>query len=381
MRILTLSNSPLIDAHGSGYVVLGYAEGLRSAGHRVDLFGPPQVEVLRGLRRGIRYRQALGMAVLAMARVARERYDVVEIYGGEGWLAAGLLVRWPRRSFVVVAHSNGLEPHCTEAMARAGAAGWIADQRSRYQLDLSPAYAAGFRAVDGVVTVSEFDREYGLAHRYARGRVVAIENPLPEEYFDADDSGPPERLIGFVGAWLPRKGIEIMRRDLPVVLREFPDWRLALVGVGSGFRAADHFPEDVWSQIEVVASADRLGALRALYRRFAIAIVPSLYESFGLTTAEAMANGAAVVATPVGFAHALRDGEEALLLSPPLSPGLAAALRRLMADGALRSRVAHAGRARVQRLRWRPAIATLEATYRSWIDESRRGSRTGASAA
>lgn len=371
MRILTFSNSPLDDSQGSGYVILRYAEGLRLGGHQVELVGPKELAPFPRLRRGVRYRQALGMAAVAMIRVAKGEYDVLEFYGGEGWLASRLLACLPRRSFLVVAHSNGVEPHCAQHLAAAQVSGWLGAPRRRYQVDLSAAYAAGFRAVDGLVTVSVFDREYALRHGYAGGQVVAINNPLPEEYFGEAAPVARERSIGFVGSWLPRKGIALISRDLPVVLREFPAWRLVLVGVGAGFRAADHFPADILPQIDVIPTAERLGPLRTLYRSFSIAIVPSLYESFGLTAAEAMASGAALVATPVGFAYSLRDGAEAVIVEPPFSPGLARALRRLINDDSLRARIASAGRARVQGLRWGPAIATLASTYETWLSKKR----------
>lgn len=371
MRILTLSNSLLGESSGSGYVVHGYAEGLRARGHSVDLLGPPDFEPFHELSRGIRYRQILGMAGTAAWRMARGGYDLVELYGAEAWLACLALTSVPRRRYIVVAHSNGLEPHCSEILARAVAAGWLRDERRWYQADLSRAFALGFRASDALVTVSEFDREYGLRAGYAHGRILALENPLPDGYLGRAIAAPRERTIGFVGAWLPRKGIELIARDVPTILREFPDWRFTLVGVGPEFQPAGHFPADVLPRIDVVPAADRSGQLTSLYERFAIVVLPSLYESFGLVASEAMACGAALVATPVGFAHALRDGVEALLLPEPVSPALAVALRRLVADAVLRRSLAGAGHKRVQRLRWPHAVEALEAAYLGWLREHR----------
>jgi glycosyltransferase involved in cell wall biosynthesis len=372
MRILTLSNSPLDDGQGSGYVVLRYVEGLRLEGHQVELIGPKELELFPRSRRGIRYRQALGMAAVATTKAAKRSFDVLELYGGEGWLAALLLRSLPHRSFLMVAHSNGVEPHCAEHLAAAQLSGSLDASQRGFSLDLSAAYAAGFRAVDGLVTVSEFDQEYAKRHGYAGGQVVAIENPLPEEYLAQAEPVARQRTIGFVGSWLPRKGIAIISRDLPMVLREFSAWRLVLVGVGARFRAADHFPADVLSQIDVIPTAERLGLLRTLYSSFSIAIVPSLYESFGLTAAEAMACGAALVATPVGLGYSLRAGAEALVLEHPFSPGLARALRKLIVDDGLRARIASAGRARVQGLRWQPAVGRLARTYETWLATKRQ---------
>src|SRR4030081_2029164 len=62
MKILTLSNCPLDEAQGSGYVIVNYARHLRLRGHQVDLLGPDELALPRSGRRAIRYRLALGMA-------------------------------------------------------------------------------------------------------------------------------------------------------------------------------------------------------------------------------------------------------------------------------------------------------------------------------
>ncbi|HEY6320412.1 MAG TPA: hypothetical protein VJA16_02510, partial [Thermoanaerobaculia bacterium] len=109
MRVLTLSNCPLDESLGSGYVVVRYAEGLRARGHRVEALGPTDYEPLPRLRRAIRYRQTIGMAAASLGRLARAEYDVLEYYGGEAWLAVSALARLPGRRFLLVCHSNGLE--------------------------------------------------------------------------------------------------------------------------------------------------------------------------------------------------------------------------------------------------------------------------------
>jgi len=369
LRVLTLSNSPLDASLGSGYVILGYADGLRARGHEVDLLGPPDYEPLHGLARGIRYKQALGMAAASVRRVAREAYDVLEFYGGEAWLAISLLTRVPGRRFLVVCHSNGLETHCAQVMR--GAEEPVALQHW-YQVRHEALFAWGFRGADAIVTVAQYDRDYALRRGYKTSRqVIAIDNPLPEAFLGLQVDFERGPVIGYCGSWLPRKGVDLIQRDIPPLLREFPAWRLVLVGVGSGFRAEEHFPADVLPQISVIPYADRETDLRSLYQSFAIAIVPSLYESFGLSAAEAMACGCALVATRVGFSAGARDGEDALLLHEPVSPSLYGALKSLIDDEGLRERIARAGYRRVQSLLWDDAITVIESAYLCWLAELR----------
>ncbi|HEV3459563.1 MAG TPA: glycosyltransferase family 4 protein [Thermoanaerobaculia bacterium] len=371
MRILALSNCPLDEKLGSGYVALRYARGLRARGHLVDLLGPADYEPLHGLRRGIRYRQTLGMAATSLGRLARSEYDVLEYYGGEAWLAVSALARLPGRRFLLVCHSNGLETHYAEVAREAAGASW---HRPWYQADHGALFARAFRDCDALVTVARYDRDYALREGYATAdRVLAIENPLPDTFLGLDPDFARQPVIGYCGAWLPNKGAALIERDLPPLLRRFPAWRLTLVGVGPGFRSAEHFPPDVLPRITVIPHAERETELRGLYQGFAISILPSIYESFGLSAAEAMACGCALVASPVGFAASLRHGEEAFLLGDRASPGLCEALRTVIEDAALRQRLARGGYLRVQSLRWDGAVARLEAAYQTWLADFRDG--------
>jgi glycosyltransferase involved in cell wall biosynthesis len=372
VRILSLSNC-LLDANtGSGYVTLGYAHGLRQRGHSVELLGPPEFEPLSGLGRAISYRQTLGMAAISLRRLASASWDVVEFWGGEAWLALALLSRLPRRRFLLVSHSNGLETHSAELLRSAESTGQVGTSRRWFQFEHSPLAARGFKAADALITVGTFDRKYALDMAYAPPhRVVAIDNPLPEEYLGlaVDFARPP--IIGYCGSWMPRKGSALLAAALPDVLRALPSWRLVLVGVGSSFRPEDHFPADVLPRVEVVPFAERGGSLRALYQSFSMVVLPSVYESFGLAATEAMACGAALVATRVGFAAGLRDQHEARLLGEATPQALYEALLSLAEDDELRQRIARGGYRRVQSLRWEKAIDTAEASYLRWLAELR----------
>lgn len=357
MRILTLSNCPLVETQGSGYVILGYAAELRRRGHSVDLVDPRQLEIPRGGNRAIRYRQMLGMAVTALGRA--HRYDLLEFYGGEAWLAVELL-RHRKRRPLLIAHSNGLEPLASRTLEAQSAA------RPRWQLDLSRLHARGFRGVDALVTVSDFDRAFALAERYQPAeRVLAVDNPLPSSYLgqSLDLERPP--TVVWCGSWIARKGIDMLVAGTSRFLAEQPDWRLVLAGVEAGFRPQDHFPPEIASQVEAAGVLDREAGLRTLYRRCRIAVQTSIYESFGLAAAEAMASGCALVATPVGFAAGLTNDEA---LTVPMGDGssLAQALTRLASDDTLRRELAARGHGRAQRLDWGSAGARLESAYTQW---------------
>ena len=73
--------------------------------------------------------------------------------------------------------------------------------------------------------------------------------------------------------------------------------------------------------------------LRRIYNSAQIVVSPSLYEGFGLPAAEAMACGAAVIATTAGaFPEFIEDGRTGVLVPPGDADALAAAIRSLLAD-------------------------------------------------
>jgi glycosyltransferase involved in cell wall biosynthesis len=97
------------------------------------------------------------------------------------------------------------------------------------------------------------------------------------------------------------------------------------------------------------------------YSAARIAVVPSLYEGFGLPAAEAMACGAPVIATTGG---ALPEvvGNAGILVPPRNADALAAAIKQLLNDEEIQRRMSEAGRKRVEeKFNWEQAATrTLE---------------------
>jgi glycosyltransferase involved in cell wall biosynthesis len=97
------------------------------------------------------------------------------------------------------------------------------------------------------------------------------------------------------------------------------------------------------------------------YSAAKIAVVPSLYEGFGLPAAEAMACGTPVIATTGG---ALPEvvGDAGILVPPGSADALAAAIKQLLNDKQAQQRMSEAGRKRVkEKFNWEQAATrTLE---------------------
>ena len=365
MKILSLSNCDLVESQGSGYVIVNFARGLESRGHRVTLVGPKECILWPGRNKARSLRLALGLWRKSLRLVKDVSPDIVEFYGGEAWLATERLGRQPNRRFKIVAHSNGIEPFAGETLSRHAVHNTPNGRPPKwYQGKLRFPVERAFTHADAVVTVSQPEADYAIRRNFQPAdRVLGIDNALTPEFLDQPFVRERSKTVGFCGSWLARKGNALLARDMAESLRQFPDWSLHLVGVGREFKAADHFPADILSRITVTGFvADKI-ALRDIYQSWAIALMPSFYESFGLVAAEAMSCGCALVASRTGFAGGLKDGEEALLLPEPKSPHLRDAVATLVTNPSLREKIAQAGWKRVQSLRWSASIDLLESFY------------------
>jgi len=192
---------------------------------------------------------------------------------------------------------------------------------------------------DAVYCVSEFIRGRFLADvPDANGKVVVIPNgaPLPEL------AGEKAPLIAYTGRIIAAKGVAELVHAFAAA--DLAGWRLVLAGgdpEGLMGRLAP-LPE----RVEWLGQVSHAEAM-ALLARAEIAAAPSVWdEPFARAAVEAMAHGAALIASRRG---ALPEvcGDAALYVEPTDAAGFAGALRRLAADASLRGRLQAAGRARV----------------------------------
>ena len=170
----------------------------------------------------------------------------------------------------------------------------------------------------------------------------------------------------FVSTLEPRKNLPTLLKALRIALDRQPEraYKLVIVG-GRGWqdepifaaardlRLADH-----------VLFAGNVGVydLRWLYNACRFYINPSLYEGFGLPLLEAMACGAACLASATSSLPEI--GGDAAIYVPPLDAGLwADAIEQLWDDRERREDLGHLGRARAQRFSWQRAARETLAIY------------------
>ena len=178
-------------------------------------------------------------------------------------------------------------------------------------------------------------------------------------------SGKPARLLA-VGSVVPRKGYDVLIRALEIdaAVRE-PDWMLRIVGAVDRSPATvtqlrDQIARSGLSQRIEIAGPMSRAELEIAYAQADVFVLSSHYEGYGMVLAEALAHGLPIVTT-TGGAAAETAPDDAALKVPPGDPlALQQALRRMIDDAELRTKLADAAWTAGQNLpRWSDAAAAI----------------------
>lgn len=232
------------------------------------------------------------------------------------------------------------------------------------------------RKLKHVVTVSETSR-----HDASRGFGVP-EEALTVIYngIDTSEYEPrpniernPKRLMATASADAPLKGLRFLLTAYANLLKEDPDLELVVIG--------EPKPDGETAKLIKKLALDGKITFRRgvttetvvdLYAEAAIAIVPSLYEGFGLPAGEAMACGVPVISTTGG---ALPEvvGDAGISVPPGDAQALECAIRDLLRNPALQKTVGEAGKSRIQDLfSWEKVAHELTDYYRGVIEDAHR---------
>ena len=221
-----------------------------------------------------------------------------------------------------------------------------------------------YNRADRVTTVSSFSKhEVSEIYGVPEEKIDPVPNGAPIDLFTpnipkAEKDQIMERY-NFEKAILtlppvPRKGLHLIIRALPAVLKEVPNLKLLVVG---GIPASDtyyKFCRDLSQRLHVedrvlfvgwVDDAD----LPKYYSVASAYVLPSLYEPFGITVLESMACGTPVCASRGGgMPEIITDGEDGFLFDPANPASLEEALITLLSDDALQRKMGFNARQKIE---------------------------------
>jgi len=171
--------------------------------------------------------------------------------------------------------------------------------------------------------------------------------------------------ILFVGRMEPRKGLIHLLRAFRKLQRDGVRARLLLVGTGPGEREARRYV--LTRQLEGVEFLGRVPEAQKaqLFKTADIYVSPATgRESFGIVLLEAMSAGAPIICSDIhGYRGVVRRERDGILVEPGNADALAAAVRRLIDDPALRAQLSRAGEERAQLFTWERVGQAVEEYY------------------
>lgn len=171
--------------------------------------------------------------------------------------------------------------------------------------------------------------------------------------------------ILFVGRMEPRKGLIHLLRAFRKLQRDGVRARLLLVGTGPGEREARRYV--LTRQLEGVEFLGRVPEAQKaqLFKTADIYVSPATgRESFGIVLLEAMSAGAPIICSDIhGYRGVVRRERDGILVEPGNADALAAAIRRLIDDPALRAQLSRAGEVRAQLFTWERVGQAVEEYY------------------
>jgi len=222
------------------------------------------------------------------------------------------------------------------------------------------------------------------------GRVRIIPCGVDLDLFRPGDRSTARARLGFGAEWVllfvgrpaPIKGLETLLRALARLKADgYGSACLRLVIVGGD---QDEGQDDERARLRALADALGVGAwvdfrgpqlqpdLPEYYRAADLCLVPSHHESFGMAALEAMACGAAVVASRVGgLAMTIQDGVTGVLIPPRDSVALASAVASLLADEPRRRTLGRLAHQWAQSFAWTSVARTLVDLYEELVPELR----------
>ncbi|MCS6910399.1 MAG: glycosyltransferase family 4 protein [Anaerolineales bacterium] len=233
-------------------------------------------------------------------------------------------------------------------------------------------YQAMLRAAR-IIAISHFTRQEVLSHsQYPPDCITPIWYGLGRNFHERVDSahlqalreryapkGQP--LILHVGSCLPRKNVEFILKALPALL----DLQPIFAQVGGKFTPSQrHLLRTLGLQTCVIQTGPLTGsALTAWYQAADVFVFPSFYEGFGMPVLEAMASGTPVVCANTSSLPEVA-GDAALLVDPHDASALAAAIRAVLSDRALRDELIRKGLARSREFTWEQTARRTLDVYR-----------------
>jgi len=171
--------------------------------------------------------------------------------------------------------------------------------------------------------------------------------------------------IGFIGRFQePRKGLMVLVEALPAIIREVPDVRIVVAGPGDSAEFLESVPpylRNRFSFLGRISEEEKADFLHSI----GVYVAPNTGgESFGIILAEALAAGAAVVASDIpAFQALLGNGKYGELFTSEDPSSLAQSISTLLKDAGRRNQLKSDGKVYAQYFDWDEVATRIYDVY------------------
>jgi len=215
------------------------------------------------------------------------------------------------------------------------------------------------------IAVSEMARETLTEH--LETNAIVIPNGINHQFF-SDAKANPEWVgssIGFVGRFdEPRKGLDVLIKALPEIIKNNPDLRIMVAGPGESEDVLKGVEQSIRNRFLFLGRVSDVDKARLL-KSVDLYVAPNTGgESFGVILAEAMAAGTAVAASDIpAFRATLDNGNAGALFINEDSTDLARVANNLLLNKELNEKLRKSGQEWSKRYDWTIVADQIENVY------------------
>lgn len=190
-------------------------------------------------------------------------------------------------------------------------------------------------------------------------------SPIPEIKRKAN------RIMATASADAPLKGLDYLLKAFASLQEKYPELELLVLGKPKAGGHTERLIEQLGIKDKLIfMNGITEQKIRELYAEASLAVVPSLYEGFGLPAGEAMSCGVPLISTCGGSLPEV-VGDAGILVPIADAPAIADAIDQLLSDEALRLQLSEQGRKRIlEKFSWKHAAQQMTQYYLNVISEN-----------
>ncbi len=200
---------------------------------------------------------------------------------------------------------------------------------------------------DYVVAVSNALMKAAIALGVDPKKIQVVSNGVNTDVFAPPSDDCREKTILYVGSLIERKGVKYLILALPEILRNFPDYRLVLIGDGHELQILRTLANElgVANRVEFLGFVGH-GEVRKWMQRAQLVVLPSLEEAQGVVLLESLSCGTPVVASQVDGIPDVISPDVGILVPPAVPAALSRAIQVILGNPTLWANMSRCARER-----------------------------------